>query len=58
MLCQIGLPDIGLEIKGLIICNKMDLEPLDLLNGLALGCYPWGINLIFFKVYPYVEEDH
>ena len=40
-LAQLGLPDEGCAIKGLVICNNWDLEPLDLLNGLALllGCY-------------------
>ncbi len=36
---QLGLPDKGRAIKGLVDCNSWDLEPLDLLNGLALGCY-------------------
>ena len=36
---QLGLPDIGRAIKGFVVCNNWDLEPLDLLNGLALGCY-------------------
>ncbi len=36
---EIGLPDIGRAIKGLIVCNNWDQQPLDLLNGLALGCY-------------------
>ncbi len=36
---QLGLPDKGRVIKGLVVCNSWDLEPLDLLNGLALGCY-------------------
>ncbi len=35
---QLGLPDNGRTIKGLVVCNNWDLEPLDLLNGLALGC--------------------
>ncbi len=44
MLCpQTGVTqyhaDKGREIKGLVVCNSCDLEPLDLLNGLALGCY-------------------
>ena len=34
---QLGLPDKGRTIKGLVFCNSWDLEPLDLLNGLALG---------------------
>ncbi len=36
---QLGLPDKGRAIKGLVVCNSWDLEPWDLLNGLALGCY-------------------
>ncbi len=36
---QLGLPDKGRAIKGLVVCNNWDLYTLDLLNGLALGCY-------------------
>ncbi len=36
---QLGLPDKGRAIKELVVCNIWDLEPLDQLNGLALGCY-------------------
>ncbi len=36
---QLGLPDKGHAIKELDVCNSWDLEPSDLLNGLALGCY-------------------
>ena len=36
---QLGLQDKGRAMKGLVVCNDWDLEPLDLLNGLALGCY-------------------
>ena len=36
---QLGLPDKGCAIKGLVVCNDVDLEPLDLVNGLVLGCY-------------------
>ncbi len=38
---QLGLPDKGLAIKGLvdIVCYSWDLESLDLQNGVALGCY-------------------
>ena len=35
---QLGLPDKGRAIKELVVCNDWDLEPLDLLNSLALGC--------------------
>ena len=36
---QLGLPDKGHAIKGLVVCNEWDLETLDLPNGLALGCF-------------------
>ncbi len=36
---QLGLPYKGCAIKELVVCNSWDLEPFDLLNGLALGCY-------------------
>ena len=36
---QLGLLDKGRAIKGLVVCNNWDIEPLDLLKGLALGCY-------------------
>ncbi len=36
---QVGLPDKGRAIKGLVVCNYWYLEPKDLLNGLALGYY-------------------
>ncbi len=32
------LTKIGRAITWLVVCNDWDLEPLDLLNGLALGC--------------------
>ena len=34
---QLGLPGKDSTIKGLIVCNNLDLEPLELLNGLDLG---------------------
>ena len=36
---QLGRPDKGRATKWLVFCNRWDLEPLDLLNGLVLGCY-------------------
>ncbi len=33
------IPDKGRAGKGLVVSNSLDLEPMDLLNGLALGCY-------------------
>ncbi len=32
---QLGLTDKGRAIKVLVVCNSLDLEPLDLINGLA-----------------------
>ena len=36
---QLGLPDKGYAINGLVVCNNWDFEPFNLVNGLALGCY-------------------
>ncbi len=36
---HLGLQDKCRANKGLVVCNDWELEPLDLLNGLALGCY-------------------
>ena len=36
---QLGPPDKGRAIIALIVCNNWDLETLDLLNDLVLGCY-------------------
>ena len=36
---QLGDPDKGRGIKGLVVSNGWDQEPLDLLKGLALDCY-------------------
>ncbi len=36
---QLGLPDKYRAIKVLVVCNNWDLEPQDLLKGLALGYY-------------------
>ncbi len=35
----LALPDKGRAIKGLVSYNIWDLQSLDLLDGLALGCY-------------------
>ncbi len=49
------LPDKGRAIKGLAVCNDWDLEPLVLLNGLALGCYqPTLVVLIVYVHYYFV----
>ncbi len=36
---QLGFIDKGREIKGLVVCYNCDLEPLDLIDDLDLGCY-------------------
>ncbi len=49
---QLGLPDKGLVIKGLIVCKSWGIKPWDQLNGLALGCYqssPEVYSLSYFK---------
>ena len=36
---QLGISDKGRAFKGLVVCNNWDLEPSDMQNCLALGCY-------------------
>ncbi len=36
---QVRLPNKGRAIKELVVCNNWDIERLDLLNSVALGCY-------------------
>ncbi len=49
---QLELPDKVQAIKWLVVCNDWDINPLDLLNNLALGCYnPAPEALIVFKPY-------
>ena len=46
---QLGLPDKGRAMNRLVICNNWNLDPLDLLNGLALGYYqmsPWYKRMV------------
>ncbi len=51
---QLGLLDLS-AIKGLVVCNNCDLEPLDLLNGpRLLSTVPWGYNRI--KASPYQKS--
>ena len=33
---KLGLPDEGRTINGLVVCNGLNSEPLELLNSLAL----------------------
>ncbi len=49
---QLGLPDKGRAIKGLVVCNEWDLEPLDLLNGLTLGCYQPSPEVVIVIMVP------
>ena len=65
MHAQLGLPDKSRAIKGLVVCNNRDLEPLVLKNGLALGCYqpsPEVLLLIvlstLFHVIQYLKNWH
>ena len=49
---QLGLPDKGNAIKWFVVCSDWDLEPLGLLNGLALGCHqlsPVVLILLYVK---------
>ena len=49
---QLGFPDKGRAIKGFVVCNDWDLEPLNLLNGLALECYQSSPEaLIVYNIY-------
>ena len=48
---QLGLPDKGPAIKGLVVCNSWDLEPLVLLNGLALDCYQSSPEVLIVLYY-------
>ena len=57
---QLGLPDKGRTIKGVVVCYSWDLEPWDLLNGLALGCYQpspevWLVPSVF-KIYKTIKN--
>ncbi len=47
---QLEHPDKGRAIKELVVCNNCDLEPLDLLNGLALGCYQLSPELLIVLI--------
>ena len=41
---QLGLPDKGRTIKGLVAFNNRNLEPLDLQNG--LDCYQPSLEVL------------
>ena len=47
---ELGLQDKGRVIKWLVVCNNWDLEPLDLLNVLALGCYQLSPEVLIISL--------
>ncbi len=51
---QLGLPDKGCTIKGLVVCNDKDLDPLDLLNCLGVQIY----SGIVFVIVDYTNIYH
>ncbi len=53
---QLRLPDKGCAIKGLVVCNNWDLEPLDILNGLALGCYQSSPEVLIIVFVPVIHQ--
>ncbi len=53
---QLVLRDKGRAIKGLVVCNNWDLEPLDLLNGLALGCYQPSPEVLLLKIHNNIQQ--
>ncbi len=48
---QLGLQEKGHAIKGLVVYNNLDPEPLDLLNGLALDCYQPSLEVLIVLNY-------
>ncbi len=52
VLCTVRTSKKGRAIEGLVVCNSWHLEPLDLLNALALGCHrPTPEVLLFVTSY-------
>ena len=56
---DLGHPDKGLAIKGLVVFNIWILEPLDLLNCMTLGCKQpspevWGVIREFERLKGYL----
>ena len=43
---QLGLRNKGRAIKGLVVSAGWNLEHLDLLKGLALGCYQPSLEVL------------
>ena len=48
--CTVRTSDKGRVIKELIFFNNWDLEPLDLLNGLSVGCYPPSPEVLIVSI--------
>ncbi len=48
--CTVRTSRQRLAIKVLFVCNSWDLEPLDLLIGLALGCYQPSPEVLFIII--------
>ncbi len=53
---QLGLPDTGRAIKVLVVCYNWDLEPLDLLNGLTLGCNQPSNEVLIVRLVILMEQ--
>ncbi len=43
------------KIKRMVVCNDWDLEPLDLLNGLALCCYQLAAEVFIVSISLFVH---
>ena len=41
------------SFKGLVVCNDWDLEPLDLLNDLALDCYKPSPEVCLIQIHSF-----
>ena len=53
---QLGLPYKGRAIKGLVVCNDWNLEPLDILSGLAVDCYQPSFPEEVWKNFPFLKR--
>ncbi len=51
---QLGLPDKGRAIKGLVVCNSWDLEPQDLTKILYLSYKFYGRLGIIHEIYGFM----
>ncbi len=55
---HLGLQNKGSAINGFVVFNDWDLKPLDLLNGLVLGCYFSVLVKVIYEseAFLYIEE--